>query len=203
MEREFDGELKGEYLGVWLLHLSDRVSCGMSCMARLRHHRDRRVHLFLPYFFSGKMEKARLRRCVFLVPPRTHVFPPPARSHKKEADATQSRLASSHSFLLSKAESTNSKRLPNLSSRPARGRSRQQWGSKKWFACVGSICREFHDRQSEEVKSSFTNCDSFSQRIPSFLHRYSSFPAEQMACIAYCLFLTRPFYLPSHPTMPI
>ena len=55
------------------------------------------------------------------------------------------------------------------SSRPACGRARQQWGSKKWFACVGSICREYHDRFEESEKEQIR----LIANIPSFLHRLS------------------------------
>ena len=158
---------------MWLLHLSDRVSCdklygsGYSITPPSRKSRLIAVHLFFCHtLFSGKTQKARLRRYVFLVPTYwsrqvgTEITAGGNRddrvTRKQKIHACHTN-PSSHSFLLSCIPSLPKHKHQEVvelitSSRPACGRARQQWGSKKWFACVGSICREYHDRFEESEK---------------------------------------------------
>ena len=150
-EREFDGELKGEYLGdsVWLLHLSDRVSCDElygSGYATISKEFDRRSSLFLPYstLFREKTQKARLRRYyVFLVVlHREHTCSRCMCSHLLEASRKQNvtNKSSSHSF-----QSTNTKRLPILSHHRAQlvaeqgNNGAQRNGSHVWVRYAVSI----------------------------------------------------------------
>ena len=133
---------------MWLLHLSDRVSCDElygSGYATISKEFDRRSSLFLPYstLFSGKNAKSSSATilCLFGCPaPGTHLFPVhvfPLEASRKQNVTNKS---SSHS-----CQSTNTKRLPILSHHRAQlvaeqgNNGAQRNGSHVWVRYAVSI----------------------------------------------------------------